>query len=50
VGPGFEEHGPTHTYNFLSSYSKLWLSFLMIVGRLELYTVLVIFSPLFWKK
>jgi trk system potassium uptake protein TrkH len=29
---------------------KWFLSFLMLVGRLELFTVLVLFSPLFWKK
>ena len=50
VGPGFEEIGPTQTYKFLSSFSKLWLCLLMLLGRLELYTVLVIFTPMFWKK
>ena len=50
VGPAFEELGPTHSYHFLTSYSKLWLCLLMIIGRLELYTVLVIFTPMFWKK
>lgn len=50
VGPAFEEFGPTHSYFFLSGFSKLWLCFLMIIGRLELYTVLVIFTPMFWRK
>ncbi|NIP38366.1 MAG: TrkH family potassium uptake protein [Candidatus Dadabacteria bacterium] len=50
IGPAFEELGPSHTYHFLSNYSKVWLCFLMLIGRLELYTVLVIFTPMFWKK
>ena len=50
VGPGFEEIGPANSYKFLSSFSKLWLCLLMLIGRLELYTVLVIFTPMFWKK
>ena len=50
VGPAFEEFGPTHSYFFLSGFSKLWLCLLMIIGRLELYTVLVIFTPMFWQK
>lgn len=50
VGPGFGEVGATHNYMFLSSFSKLWLCMLMILGRLELFTVIVIFSPMFWRK
>jgi trk system potassium uptake protein TrkH len=34
----------------LSGFAKLWCSFLMLVGRLELFTLLIIFSPYFWKK
>lgn len=50
VGPGLEELGPANNYQFLSSFSKLWLCLLMLLGRLELYTVLVIFTPMFWRK
>ncbi len=50
VGPGLEELGPANNYKFLSSLSKLWLCLLMLLGRLELYTVLVIFTPMFWRK
>jgi len=50
VGPGFEEVGATHNYNFLSGFSKLWLCLLMLLGRLELFTVFVIFTPMFWRK
>jgi trk system potassium uptake protein TrkH len=38
------------TFNQMSSLAKWWSSFLMIVGRLELFTVLIIFTAYFWKK
>ena len=41
IGPGFGEVGPTETYATLAPAAKLVLVALMIVGRLELYTVLV---------
>lgn len=50
VGPGFDEVGPTHNYGFLTGFSKLWLCLLMLLGRLELYTILVFLVPLYWKK
>jgi trk system potassium uptake protein TrkH len=50
VGPGFEEVGATQNYNFFSGFSKLWLCFLMLLGRLEIFTILVIFTPMFWRK
>jgi trk system potassium uptake protein TrkH len=50
VGPGLGLAGPTQNYSFLSSLGKYFLSFLMLLGRLELYTVLVLFQPSFWRK
>jgi len=50
VGPGFEEVGATQNYNFFTGFSKLWLCFLMLLGRLEIFTILVIFTPMFWRK
>ena len=44
IGPGFNLVGPTMNYALFSGFSKLVCSFLMIAGRLELYTVLVLFS------
>lgn len=44
IGPGFSLVGPTMNYAFFSNFSKYVCSFLMITGRLELYTVLVLFS------
>ena len=50
IGPGFNEVGATQNYDFLTGFSKLWLCALMLLGRLEIFTVLVIFSPMFWRK
>ncbi len=50
VGPGFAAVGPTQTYAAVPETGKVILTMLMLVGRLELYTVLAIFMPAFWKK
>lgn len=49
VGPGLGTIGPMSNYAHLPQVSKLVLSLLMIIGRLEIYTVFVIFSRSFWK-
>ena len=50
VGPALGSYGPSHSYASLSEIGKLWATFLMLLGRLELFTVLILFSPFFWKK
>jgi trk system potassium uptake protein TrkH len=50
IGPGIGEVGPTFNYAEIQVAGKWYLSFLMLVGRLELFTVLVLFSPMFWRK
>lgn len=50
VGPGFGAVGPADNYGFLPDFAKLTLSISMIIGRLELFTVFILFSPWFWKK
>lgn len=50
VGPGFGMVGPAMNYSALTDLSKLLLSVCMILGRLEVYTVLVLFIPSFWKN
>ncbi len=50
VGPAFDEVGPANHYAHLRSPTKIILSLAMIIGRLELYTVLVLFMPSFWKR
>ena len=49
IGPGFSLIGPCYNYGVLSGFSKLVCSFLMIAGRLELYTLFVLFSPYYWN-
>jgi trk system potassium uptake protein TrkH len=50
IGPGIGAVGPAENYSHIPAFGKWFLSFLMLMGRLELFTVLVIFSPSFWKK
>ena len=49
VGPAFGEMGPTANYGQLTAVSKYLLSFTMITGRLEIYTILLLFSRRFWN-
>lgn len=49
VGPGIGKVGPVDNFAWLSGPIKVFLSFVMILGRLELFTVLVLFSPYFWR-
>jgi trk system potassium uptake protein len=50
VGPGFAALGPTRNYAAIADSGKLILSLCMLLGRLELFTILVMFSPGFWKR
>ena len=50
IGPGFLKTGPIENYGFFSWYDKIILSFAMIVGRLECYTVFLLLSRWFWKR
>lgn len=50
IGPGFGKVGPTENFGFFPSYVKWWFSFAMLTGRLELYTVLILFTSAFWRK
>lgn len=50
VGPGLGGVGPTDHYGHLSHAARWLLSFLMLMGRLEIYTFAILFFPSFWKK
>lgn len=50
IGPGFSAVGPTCNYAFFSPFSKLVLCFDMLAGRLELFPMLLLFTPATWKK
>ncbi|WP_323758152.1 TrkH family potassium uptake protein [Roseivirga sp.] len=50
VGPGIGNVGPLDNFYNIPAPGKWLLSFLMLLGRLELFTVLMLLSPYFWKK
>ncbi len=50
VGPGLSLVGPTGNFNLFSGLSKLVLSFCMLAGRLEIFPILILFSPRVWGK
>ena len=50
VGPGLGSCGPAYSWNGLPDAAKWVLSFLMLIGRLELFSVLLLFYPGFWKS
>lgn len=50
IGPGLGDVGPSSDFSSIPAFGKWYLSFLMLVGRLEIFTVVVLFSSAFWKK
>lgn len=50
IGPGLGEVGPVDNFHFISPLGKWLLSALMLLGRLELFTVLMLFTPNFWYR
>jgi trk system potassium uptake protein TrkH len=49
VGPALGDLGPVDNYAALPGLAKWWATFLMLIGRLELFTVLILFTPFFWR-
>ena len=50
IGPAIGSVSPVNNFAHLSDPAKWFCSFLMVIGRLELFTVLILFTPFFWKK
>ena len=50
VGPALGSLNPLSNFNSLPDLGKWWCSFLMLAGRLELFTVLILLTPYFWKR
>lgn len=50
IGPSIGSVSPTESFSHLPSMAKWFCSFLMLIGRLELFTVLILFTPFFWRK
>jgi trk system potassium uptake protein TrkH len=50
VGPAFGSLNPLANFGHLPALAKWWCAFLMLLGRLELFTVLIVFTPFFWRN
>lgn len=50
IGPALGDLGPIHNFDILPAAGKWWASFLMLIGRLELFTVLILLTPFFWRN
>lgn len=50
IGPGLNITGPVSNYSSVSDVGKWVLSIVMLLGRLEIFTILILFSPSLWKK
>ncbi len=50
VGPAIGSVGPVYNFAHIPTVGKWFLAFLMLLGRLELFTVLILFTPYFWRK
>lgn len=50
IGPGFAAVGPTQNYSFIPDAGKYLLSALMLIGRLEIFPMLVLLLPAYWKQ
>jgi trk system potassium uptake protein TrkH len=50
LGPGLNGVGPATTYGFLNEFETWVCTFAMLIGRLELFTVFVLFTPAFWRR
>ncbi len=50
IGPGLAEVGAVENFKWIPAHGKMFLSLCMVLGRLELFTVLVLFVPGFWKE
>ena len=50
IGPGIGGVGPAHNFSSFPESAKMFLSFLMLLGRLELFTILLLFLPSFWTR
>lgn len=50
IGPALGNFGPVNNYSALPPLAQWWASFLMLIGRLELFTVLILLTPFFWRN
>ncbi|MDX1684544.1 MAG: potassium transporter TrkG [Saprospiraceae bacterium] len=49
VGPAIGKVGPVNTFAFLDQTTKAFLAFIMLIGRLEIYSILILLTPFYWR-
>ena len=50
IGAAVGNYGPSGTYTDFPTFAKWWMTIVMLIGRLEIFTVLLLFNPVLWKK
>ena len=50
VGPGLDTVGPLASFSPLSEFNKVFLSLFMLIGRLEIFPILLLFHPSTWRR
>jgi trk system potassium uptake protein TrkH len=50
VGPGLDQVGATESFQIVNPFGRVVLTVCMLLGRLEIFTVLALFSPAFWRR
>jgi trk system potassium uptake protein TrkH len=50
TGPGLNQVGPAATFAVLTDFQTWVCTFAMLLGRLELFTLLIVFTPIFWRR
>jgi len=49
IGPGIGTVGPAANFAHVAEFGKIFLSFIMLLGRLEIYSLIVVLTPAFWS-
>lgn len=50
VGPALNDFGPSQTFALIPDFGKIFLCFIMLVGRLEIFSILILLTPYFWRN
>ena len=50
VGPALNDFGPSQTFSLIPGFGKIFLCFIMLVGRLEIFSILILLTPYFWRN
>jgi trk system potassium uptake protein TrkH len=50
VGPALNDFGPSNTFALIPDFGKIFLCFIMLTGRLEIFSILILLTPYFWRN